>query len=80
MKQGQISDKIYQKLMSTGSQPGQQVRILALQIYIKKITPLRPVPSIPGGSYKNLNTFLTPFFRKYRAQTLKSTRKMLESP
>ena len=61
MKQGKISDKIYQRLRSTGSQPA---RLYGLAKVHKRSTHLQPVLSILGTSYKNLNRILTPFFQK----------------
>ena len=61
MKQGKISDKIYQKLRSTGSQPA---RLYGLAKVYKKNTTLRPVLSIPSSSYENINRFLTLLFQK----------------
>ena len=55
MKQGKISDKIYQRLRSTGHN---QLYGLAK---IHKKTPLWLVLSIRGSSNKNLNTVLAPF-------------------
>ena len=80
MKQGKISDKIYQGLRSTGSQPA---RLYGLAKVHKKDTPLRPVLSIPGSSYENLNRFLTPFFQKLPGANIETNtqdaRKALES-
>ena len=80
MKQGENSAKIYQRLRSTDSQPA---RLDGLAKVHKKDTPLRPVVSIPGSSYKNLNRFLTPFFQKLPCANIetntKDARKALES-
>ena len=80
MKQGKISDKIYQRLRSAGSQPA---RLYGLAKVHKKDTPLRPVLSIPGSSYENLNRFLTPFFQKLQGANIKTNtqdaREALES-
>ena len=61
MKQGNISEKIYHRLRTTGLQPA---RLYKLAKVHKIGTPLRPVLSIPGSSYENLNNFLSPFFGK----------------
>ena len=61
MKQGKINENIYHRLRTTGSQPA---RLYGLAKVHKIRTPLRPVLSIPGSSYENLNKFLSPFFRK----------------
>ena len=80
MKQGKISDKIYQRLRSTGSQPA---KLYGLAKVLEKDTPLRPVLSIPDSSYKNLNRFLTPFFQKLPGANIETNtqdaRKALES-
>ena len=47
MRQGIISDKIYQRLRSTGSQPA---RFYGLAKVHRKDTSLRPVFSIPGSN------------------------------
>ena len=48
-----------------------------------KNTPLRPVLSIPGSSYENLNRFVTPFFQKLPGANIETNtedaRKALES-
>ena len=51
MKQEKISDKIYQILRSTVSQPARHYGLAKVN---RKDTPLRLVLSIPGSSYKNL--------------------------
>ena len=61
MEQGKISDKIYQRLRSTGSQ---RAKFYGLAKENKQDTPLRPVRSIPGSSYENLSRFLTSLFQK----------------
>ena len=80
MKQGKISDKIYQRLWSTGSQPA---ILYGLAKVHKKDTLLRPALSIPGSSYENLNRFLTPFFQKLLGANIETNtqdaRKALES-
>ena len=72
MKQGKISDKIYQRLRSTDSQPA---RLYVLAKVQKEDTPLRPVLSIPGSSYENLNRFLTPFFQKLPGANIETNTK-----
>ena len=79
MKQGESSDKNYQRLRSTGSQPA---RLYGLAKVHEKDTPLRPVFSIPASSYENLNRFLAPFFQKLPganiANNTQDARKALE--
>ena len=64
MKQGNISEKFYHRLRTTGSQPA---RLYGLDKVHKIWTPLRPVLSIPGSSYENLN-FCLPFSGSYQVQ------------
>ena len=61
MKPGKISEKIYHRLRTTGSQPARLYRLAKVH---KIGTPLWPVLSIPGSSYANLNKFVSPFFGK----------------
>ena len=61
MKQGKISEKIYHRLRTTKSQPARPYGLAKVQ---KIGTQLRPVPSILGSRYENLNKFLSPFFGK----------------
>ena len=49
------------RLRTTGSQPA---RLYELAKIHKSGTPLRPVLSIPGSSYENLNKFLSPIFER----------------
>ena len=67
-KKDEISESLYTRLRSTGGQPA---RLYALAIMHKMNTPLRPVLSLPGSSYYNLNKILAKFSRKLRAQTSK---------
>ena len=56
-KREQISEQLYSKMRSTGGQPG---HLYGLAKVHKVETPLRPVLSLPGSSYENLNkNFLT---------------------
>ncbi|XP_075241736.1 uncharacterized protein LOC142336708 [Convolutriloba macropyga] len=59
MKQEKISEKIYHRLRTTGSQP---VRLYGLAKVHKNDTLLRPVLSILGSSYDT--KFLSPFFER----------------
>ena len=72
MKQGEISEKIYNRLRTTGSQPA---RLYGLAKVHKIGTPLRPVLSIPSSSYENLNKFLSPFFEKLRGANIETNSK-----
>ena len=67
--------KVYQILRSIGSQTARHHGLARIH---KKYTPLRPVLSIPGSSYENLNWRLAPFCQKLLAQSLKQTQNMIE--
>ena len=58
-KRDEISDQLYSKLRSTG---GQTARLCGLAEVHKAETPLRPVLSLPGSSYENLNKTLAKNF------------------
>ena len=58
-KRDEISDQLYSKMRSTGGQPA---RLYGLAKVHKDETPLRPVLSLPGSSYENLNKMLAKFF------------------
>ena len=51
-KRDEISDQLYSKMRSTGGQPA---RLYGLAKVHKAETPLRPVLSLPGSSFENLN-------------------------
>ena len=72
MKQGKISEKIYHRLRTTGSQPAM---LYGLAKVHKIGTPLRPVLPIPGSSYENLNNFLSPFFGKLPGANIETNSK-----
>ena len=61
MKQGKISEKIYHRLRTTGSQPARRNGFAKLH---KNSTPPCPVLSIPVSSNENPNKFLSPFFQR----------------
>ena len=60
---------VYEALRSTGEQ---QTRLYGLANVHKKETPPRPVRSIRGSCYHNLNEFLTPFFQKIERANIKT--------
>ena len=68
-KKDEISESLYTRMRSTGGQPA---RLYGLAKVHKVNTPLRPVLSLPGSSYYNLNKVLAEQ-RKLRAQTSKPT-------
>ena len=57
-KKDEISDQFFSKMRSTGGQPA---RSYGLATVHKTETPLRPVLSLPGSSYENLNKMLAKF-------------------
>ena len=61
MKQGEIDEKVYHRVRTTGLQPD---RLYSFGKIHKNRTPLRPVLSIPSSSYKNLIKVLSPFFQR----------------
>ena len=75
MKQENVSEKIYHRLRTTGSQPA---TLYGLAEVHKIGTLLWPVLSIHVRSYENLNKFLSPFSGSYQVQILRLTRKMPE--
>ena len=60
-KKDEISESLYTRMSSTGGQPA---RFYVLAKVHKVNTPLRPVLSLPGSSYYNLNKVLAKFFEK----------------
>ena len=57
---GRISERFYNEVPSTGGTPP---RLYGLAKVHKKDTPLRPVLSLPGSIYYNLNRKLSMFFQ-----------------
>ena len=70
-KEDEISENLYTRMRSTGGQPAG--RLYGLAKVHRENTPLRPVLSLPGSSYYNLNKVLAKFLIKLRAQTPKRT-------
>ena len=58
-KKDEISDQVYSKLRSREGQPA---RLYGLAKVHMAETPLRPVLSLPGSSYENLNKTFAKFF------------------
>ena len=65
-KKDKISEALYTRLRSTGAQP---VRLYGLAKKHKQGTSLRPVLSLPGSSYDNLNKTLAKYFDEIEGQT-----------
>ena len=57
-KHGQLGSSVYNKLRSSGSQPA---RLYGLAKVHKDGIPLRPVLSLPGSCYANINQFISDF-------------------
>ena len=72
MKQGKISEQINHRLRTTEMQPA---RLYGLDKVHKSGTPLRPVLSIPGSRYQNLNNFFAPFFERLRGAIIETNSK-----
>ena len=79
-KKVEISESLYTRMRSTGGQPA---RLYGLAKVHKVNTPLRPVLSLPGSSYYNLNKVLAKFFEKIEGANIETNsldaRKILES-
>ena len=58
-KRDETKNQLYSKMWSTGGQPS---RLYGLDKVHKAETPLRPVLSLPGSLYENLNKMLAKFF------------------
>ena len=72
MKQGEISEKIYHMLRTSGWQPA---RLYGFVNVHKIGTPLRPVLSIPGSSYENFKKVLSPFSEKLPGANIETNSK-----
>ena len=68
-KKEEISENLYTRMRSTGGQPA---RIYGLAKVHKVNTPLRPVLSLPGSSYYNLNKVLAKFFEKIEGANIET--------
>ena len=79
-KKDEIRESLYTRMRSTGGQPA---RLYGLAKVHKLNTPLRPVLSLPGSSYYNLNKVLAKFFEKIEGENIETNsldaREILES-
>ena len=79
-KKDETSESLYTRMRSTGGQPA---RLYGLAKVHKVNTPLRPVLSLPGSSYYNLNKVLAEFFEKIEGANIETNsldaREILES-
>ena len=62
IKRDEISDQLYSKIRSAGGGGGQTTCLYGLAKVHKAETPVRPVLSLPGSSYENLNKMLAKFY------------------
>ena len=72
-KKDEISESMYNRLRSTGAQPA---RLYGLAKVHKQGTPLRPVLSLPGSSYDNLNKTLAKYFDEIEGANIKANTQM----
>ena len=74
-KRDKIKDQLYSKMRSTGGQPA---RLYGLAKVNKAETLLRPVLSVPGSSYENLNEMLAKFFDNIDGANIEANFKQAE--
>ena len=72
-KKDEISEAMYNRLISTGAQPA---RLYGLAKVHKQGTPLRPVLSLPGSSYDNLNKTLAKYFEENEGANIETNTQM----
>ena len=72
-KKDEISEVMYNWLRSTRAQPA---RLYGLAKVHKQGTPLRPVLSLPGSSYDNLNKTLTKYFDEIKEANIETNTQM----
>ena len=72
-KKDEITEALYTKLRSTGAQP---TRLYGLAKIHKQCTPLRPVLSLPGSSYDNLNKTLAKYFDETEGKNIETNTQM----
>ena len=72
-KKGEISKAMYNRLRSTGAQ---SARLYGLAKVHKQGTPLRPVLSLPGSSYDNLNKTFAKYFYEIEGANIETNTQM----
>ena len=72
-KKDEISEAMYNMLRSTGAQPA---RLYGLAKVHKQGTPLRPVLSLPGSSYDNLNKTLAKYSDEIEVANIETNTQM----
>ena len=72
-KKDETIETLYTRLRSTGAQPG---RLYGLAKKHKQGTPLRPVLSLPGSSYDNLNKTLGKYFDEIEGANIETNTQM----
>ena len=73
-KKDEISEALYTRLRSTGAQPA---RLYGLAKVHKQGTPLRPVLSLPGSLYDNLNKTLAKYFDEIEGANIETNTQMV---
>ena len=72
-KKDEINEAMYNRLRSTGTQ---STRLYGLAKVHKQGTPLRPVLSLPGSSYDNLNKRLAKYFYEIEGANIETNTQM----
>ena len=72
-KKDKASEAMYTRLRSTGVQPARPYRLAKVH---KPDTPLRPVLSLPGSSYDNLNKALAKYFDEIEGANIETNTQM----
>ena len=72
-EKGEISEELYTRLRSTGAQP---TKLYGVAKVHKQGTPLRPVLSLPGSSYDNLNKTLAKYFDEIEGAKIETNTQM----
>ena len=72
-KKDEISEAMYNSLISTGAQPA---RLYGLAKLHKQGTPLRPVLFLPGSSYDNLNKTLAKYIDEIEGANIETNTQM----
>ena len=72
-KKDEINEAMYNRLRSMGAQP---TRLYGLAKVHKQGKPLRPVLSLPGSSYDNLNKTLAKYFDEIEGENIETNTQM----
>ena len=74
-RNNEISEDFYQSVKATGSQPA---RLYGLAKVHKNQTPLRPVLSLPGSCYANLDKRLAAMFQQVEGANIETSTKQIK--